>query len=329
MPWVLGQSQIPVLVQLHGSLGQVEMYEARHGQHTQTALLRHIENQIIKEAEGIAALSGSNARFWKGATGKEVLSLYASYSPSAPLATPQNLSGGLVLGRVQTWKGPEELCQAVELLGEKCPNIEWVGGDNYYRDYSVSMSGYLKGKYPVWGSKIIHTGRIPYEEAQQKLASARFLIIPSLWDTFNFTVVEGMAQGKVVVCSDGAGASEHIIDGENGFVYPAKDVAALAEKIRIADQLSNEERARIGANARETVERVFASEETVKQRIQLYEELIKKGPSPKNDPELEWLRDWLSPNGKESQHFPDVLLDQLSLKWLGEYFLRRIRKKFP
>lgn len=328
VPWILGQSNIPVLVQLHGSLGQVEYWESRHGQQVQTTVIRQIENQIIRQAEEVVALSKANAKYWTQSLGREVLTIPPPFPKTISHTNAEYAAGGVVMGRVQTWKGPEELCQAAALLGDHCPPIEWIGGDNYYREYSVSMAGYLKSKYPAWGSKIIHTGRIPYEEAQQKLAAAKFLVVPSLWDTFNFTVVEGMARGTVVICSDGAGASEHIIDGENGFVYPAKDVAALAEKIRIADTLSSEERGRIGANARITTERIFASEEPVKQRIQLYEELIKKGPSPKDDPELDWLRDWLSPNGKGSQYFPDVLLDQLSLKWLGKYMFNRVKKKF-
>lgn len=92
---------------------------------------------------------------------------------------------------------------AAELLGEDCPAIQWVGGDNYFREYSWSMSDHLK-KYVAWGTKIVHTDRVSYEEAQQKLASAKFLIVPSLWDTFNFTAIEGMAKGKVVICSSGA-----------------------------------------------------------------------------------------------------------------------------
>lgn len=329
LPWLLNPGQPPILIKFHGSLGQIEQFESRHGNEIQTTLIRYIEDLSFHFAEGLGAYSTNNKEYWSSRLNKAV-SYFPPFFPTLPskVFLPRKNEFALVMGRVQTWKGPEELCQAAALLGDQFPFTKWIGGDNYYRNYSVKMSGYLKSKYPVWGSRIIHTGRIPYDEAQQKLASAKFLIVPSLWDTFNFTVVEGMAKGKVVICSDGAGASEHIIDGVNGFVYPARDVAALAEKIRITNQLSSEEYARIGTNARETVERVFASEEPVKQRIQLYEELIIKGPSPKDDPELEWLRDWLSPNGKSSQHFPDVLLDQLSLKWLGKYMVNRVKKKF-
>ncbi len=53
----------------------------------------------------------------------------------------------------------------------------------------------------------------PFEQTARLQAQAAFMVVPSLWDTFNFTCVEAMWSGRPVICSRGAGASELIEDG--------------------------------------------------------------------------------------------------------------------
>jgi len=80
-------------------------------------------------------------------------------------------------------------------------------------------------------------------------------VLPSEREPWGLVVNEAMNAGKVVIVSDRVGAGPDLVDnGLNGFIYPARDVAALADRLR--QLLENpEHRAAMGARALETVAR--------------------------------------------------------------------------
>jgi glycosyltransferase involved in cell wall biosynthesis len=82
-------------------------------------------------------------------------------------------------------------------------------------------------------------------------AAADVFVLPSVEDGWGLVTNEAMAAGLPVIVSDHAGSAEIVRDGVNGFVVPARDVDALAERMNalLADA---ELRARMGAAARET-----------------------------------------------------------------------------
>jgi glycosyltransferase involved in cell wall biosynthesis len=52
---------------------------------------------------------------------------------------------------------------------------------------------------------------------------------PSVTEAWGIEVLEAMAHGRPVICSEGAGASEAIEHGVDGFVVPIRDPNAIAE----------------------------------------------------------------------------------------------------
>ncbi len=80
-------------------------------------------------------------------------------------------------------------------------------------------------------------------------------------ETFSIAILESMAMAKPVIASDIGGASEQIVDGKNGYLYPAGDVNALAKAI---DKLLNKsELGVLGDNARNTVTSNFAKDKMI------------------------------------------------------------------
>lgn len=56
-------------------------------------------------------------------------------------------------------------------------------------------------------------------------------VLPSDWENFPHTVVEALAVGCPVIATTVGGVPEVVVDGENGLLVPAGDVAALAAAI--------------------------------------------------------------------------------------------------
>ena len=79
-------------------------------------------------------------------------------------------------------------------------------------------------------------------------------VLPSLGDAFPRVVLEAMACGLPVIISDMVGAKEIIRDGKEGFVVPARDSWALAEKIRYFYDNPDEVKS-MGREARRTAEK--------------------------------------------------------------------------
>jgi glycosyltransferase involved in cell wall biosynthesis len=86
-------------------------------------------------------------------------------------------------------------------------------------------------------------------------------VLPSEHEPWGLVVNEAMNAGKAVIVSDRVGAGVDLVeDGVNGFVYPARDVAALSDRLRrVID--SPENRAAMGTRALEKVARLdFAAD---------------------------------------------------------------------
>jgi glycosyltransferase involved in cell wall biosynthesis len=96
------------------------------------------------------------------------------------------------------------------------------------------------------------------------------------------SIIEAMAYRVPPVVSDAGGSPELVVDGECGFVVPARDADALAEGIRkLYDD--PELRRKFGDAARERIATDFRNEDTVRKTVAVYEELV---PNP--DAERSW-----------------------------------------
>jgi len=72
----------------------------------------------------------------------------------------------------------------------------------------------------------------PVEDSPEQYRAADIFISPSLSDSAPNTILEALASGLPVICSDACGASILIENGVNGWVYPWDDVQALGDCMR-------------------------------------------------------------------------------------------------
>lgn len=76
------------------------------------------------------------------------------------------------------------------------------------------------------------TGAVPPERMRQVYAGADVFVLPSLTEGLSQAGVEAMACALPIVCTDHTGVNDYVRDGVSGFVIPAGDPQALAEKLR-------------------------------------------------------------------------------------------------
>lgn len=325
VPWIASSESPPTVVQLHGSIGQIDFYDPQLDSHLQGSLVRLLEAGLLAVADELQTYSLSNARTWGQLTGRNVTYIPPAVQPASNSELTDQSSSGLVVGRIQYWKGPTVLCEALRLLGNKAPTLDWVGRDTVYRESSASMATHLGQAYPdIWEIKVRPLGALPPEETAQLQAKAEFIVVPSTWDVFNYTCAEGMARAQVVVCSQGAGAADLIEHGVNGLTCAADNPQALAESLETLLSLSVTKRKQIRRAAQQTIQNKLAPSKIAHQRIEAYEKLLGRGKFPVHP--NSWLIDAVSPH--KSLDKPLSFLNHLPLRELSHYVLKRSIKKF-
>ncbi len=327
VPWILEARDLPVITQLHGSVGQIEQVDPINGAELQGDMVRLIENQLLKQCAHVQTYSIGNKDHWQKRLNREVEYVPPAFGVSDRHGLCDNAhraDDGLVAARVQFWKGPVVLCEAMRQLRPETLKVAWAGRDTVFKRRDTWMSDYLKKAFPdIWGNTVMPLGEKPHQEMLKLQRKARFGVIPSVWDVFNFTCVEFMSQGRPVICSEGAGAVDLVQHNNNGLRVPGNDVKALASAISHMAEMGAEAMGRMGHNASETIKQRLNPVTIAKQKLQRYCE-IKERNSSKNEPD-EWLRRFLMPGcGSEKL---SAMLDYLPLKRLSMYVIRRGLKK--
>lgn len=324
VPWALEQ-KVPLLVRMHGSIGQIDIHDPVAGEEVQGQLVRLIERQALSAVNTVQTYSPANAQFWKEQSGRDVDCLYPAWQPFSNFREKTDATNrGLVLGRLQRWKGPQVLCEALKLLGDKAPVIEWMGRDSVFDNRQRTTGQYLAEKFPsIWQNRLLHCSPQAPEVAAAKQASAAFAVVPSSWDVFNFTCVEAMGQGVPVICSTGAGASSLIEDGVNGFVFENENAQALANAISRCTAMTEQQRNAMANAARATTVKELDPRQVAEKYLSAYEATTKKPREPL--PQHNWLRRACAPT--DAKVDPFSFLDTMPLKDLMRYVWQRGKKK--
>jgi glycosyltransferase involved in cell wall biosynthesis len=72
-------------------------------------------------------------------------------------------------------------------------------------------------------------GRVPFDQIGTYFQDADVFVFPTLEDTWGVVTLEAMLLGKPILCSTGAGTSELVVEGENGYVFAPDDADQLAD----------------------------------------------------------------------------------------------------
>jgi glycosyltransferase involved in cell wall biosynthesis len=117
---------------------------------------------------------------------------------------------------------------------------------------------------------VMFQDHVPQQELAKRMARARVFVLPSLSEGLGRVVVEAMACGTPVIGSRVGGIPDMIEDGVTGFLVPAGDVEALANRIQWV--LSHPGEAQeMGRRGREFASKCFSPDMYVRGYARLFE----------------------------------------------------------
>jgi glycosyltransferase involved in cell wall biosynthesis len=101
-------------------------------------------------------------------------------------------------------------------------------------------------------------------------------VLPSIKEGLPMTILEAMCCNAAVIATDVDGNPEVVVDGETGYIVPARKPAVLAEKI--IELLQDKDKANLmGRAGRRRVEQEFSFGKMVKGYTDVYEKVLGKG----------------------------------------------------
>lgn len=190
----------------------------------------------------------------------------------ALVASPVSGRYFLYCGKIGPMKGVDVLVKAYKIFTDRCPspvNLVIAGR---------SEDGELERiKHTVAN---LNLKRVLFLESQEKqtvlslMQGAIATVVPSVWfENLPNVLIESLSVGTPVIASNLGSLPESITDGQNGCLFPPKDVTQLSQCLLF---LATDEHSRnlMGKKAKQSAEILFSPEQHLRKLISLFEEVI-------------------------------------------------------
>jgi glycogen synthase len=174
-------------------------------------------------------------------------------------------------GRMERRKGIH-LCKEIAATILERYDVAFVfAGQDLFNYMSQILLPYLKTK-KLRGS-VHYLGKLDLIQVRSCLKQSDIFLLPSLWENCPYSCLEAMAARRAIVSSDQGGMPELIRDGENGLLATSENVASY---IRALEQLIENRalRDRLGAGARESVEKSYTDVHVARLSVEHYREYL-------------------------------------------------------
>ena len=130
----------------------------------------------------------------------------------------------LLIARLLGDKGVREYAAAAQIVKQQYPDVEFglVGriDENPNSISQAELNGW------VADNVLVAYGQQP--DVKPYIADCSVYVLPSYREGTPRTVLEAMSMGRAIITTDAPGCRETVVDGDNGFLVPVKDAAALA-----------------------------------------------------------------------------------------------------
>ncbi|MEZ4867897.1 MAG: glycosyltransferase family 4 protein [Caldilineaceae bacterium] len=178
------------------------------------------------------------------------------------LGTPLDVPVVLLAGRMDPYKGQDELIRAAKIILEQRSDVYfWLAGAENVPGYEQKLADLIQELGVGHRVKLIgYRSDLP-----DVIAGATVCTMPSHAEPFGLVALEALTMGKPVVATAAGGVPEFLVDGEMGYLIEARNHCALAD--RILSLVNNPEQAHsMGEKGRRQVVENF-NEQLYGQRI--------------------------------------------------------------
>jgi D-inositol-3-phosphate glycosyltransferase len=245
---------VPIVHMFH-TLGKMKNAVAQRPADRETARRIAVETEIVQAENGADALVAATL-----AEREQLVRLYAAdparirvISPGVdterfhpiPAAYAKEHIGLcpdwriiLFVGRVEPLKGIDNLLRAIAQVVRRRPAmraglcVPIIGGDpdRIHEDDEMMRLQELREELGI-GDVVTFLGARDQDTLQYYYAAAEMVVMPSDYESFGMVALEAMACGTPVIASDVGGLVFLVKDGRTGYRVPARDPAALADRI--------------------------------------------------------------------------------------------------
>ncbi|WP_041368038.1 glycosyltransferase family 4 protein [Methylocella silvestris] len=147
----------------------------------------------------------------------------------------------LFVGGMSLRKGLPYLAAAFQQVRHPAKSLTFVGST------SAPVIDLLKQR-KLWPQEAQAIGHVPQTELKTLMSRSHVMVLPSVEEGLAMVLAQTMACGCPILATPNTGAEDIVTDGVEGFIVPARDVDALAEKMQfLAD--NPEARSAMGARA--------------------------------------------------------------------------------
>jgi glycosyltransferase involved in cell wall biosynthesis len=168
-------------------------------------------------------------------------------------------------GRLTEQKDYPSLFKALTLLPASLDYTLLIAGDGALRASLERLAGELGLADRV---RFLGIRR----DVPRLMCAADVFVLSSVWEGFALVVAEAMACECVVVATDCGGVREVL--GNDGFLIPSGDPAALAEALLAASSMDKAAARKIGSAARQRVVSLYSFDRTVERWRELYGSIL-------------------------------------------------------
>lgn len=268
----------PVVIDGHSSATQIDrVYPMNPDDHL--SVIRRLEALSYQYADAIIAHSPMNQEELMAMTGRPVYFSRAPWELPLPAEHKPEYSKNIfiVLSSLQMIKGAETLAMALTkaCLENKELKVYWAGEDSWSAPGATLTSCYLQEKYPaVWGKHLIWLNQKSKDEVSLLTGNAEAVIIPSLWDTFNYVVPETIYANKPLILSDKTGALYLVRDHPLVTIFPAGDAEELARILLTFSSAANHLPS--GLSPLSGLNDYFSPGKILEERMKVYQDILGK-----------------------------------------------------
>lgn len=133
------------------------------------------------------------------------------------------------LGNLIPRKGLHTLLAALAALPSSDWTLEVAGSLEMDAPYAQAML--RQAAAPGLDGRVHFAGPLHDQDLAARLRASHVLVVPSSYEGFGIAYLEGMGFGLPAIASSGGAAGEIITHGQDGFLIPPGDAAALAGQL--------------------------------------------------------------------------------------------------